>query len=284
MKQISSLVRCVTAPNSSPMTGPGTNSYLIGNSKLALIDPGPIIDSHLEKILDYVGEKLSWILVTHTHPDHSPGACLLAEKTGAELIGCVMSDDGRQDRTFRPTTNLMHGDLLETNEFTLEAIHTPGHVANQFCFLLRDENMLFSGDHIMQGSSVVIIPPSGDMAAYIESTQKLSDYSIDSIAPGHGELLESPTDVLEGIIQHRLGREALVLETLAKLGEASLASLLPEVYSDVDQRLFSMAKMSLWAHLLKLEREGRIKKCIGGYWVISADGDSREISPIMQPF
>lgn len=266
MKQVSPLVRCVTAPNSNPMTGPGTNSYLIGNDQVALIDPGPVIDSHLEKILDFAGEKLSWVLVTHTHPDHSPGAHLLAEQTGAELIGCVMPDDGHQDRTFKPTTSLMHGDLLETKEFTLEAIHTPGHVANQFCFLLWDENMLFSGDHIMQGSSVVIIPPSGDMAAYIASTQKLSDYNIDSIAPGHGNLLENPEDVLKGIIQHRLGREALVLEHLKKLGEASLDSLLPEVYRDVDRTLFSMAKMSLWAHLLKLEQEGHVIKRIDGHW------------------
>lgn len=266
MKQISPLVRCITAPNSNPMTGPGTNSYLIGSDQLALIDPGPVIDSHQEKILDSAGEKLSWILVTHTHPDHSPGACLLAEQTGAVLVGCVMPDDGHQDRTFQPTTNLMHGDLLETEEFTLESIHTPGHVANQFCFLLQDENMLFSGDHIMQGSSVVIIPPSGDMAAYIASTQKLSDYAIDTIAPGHGNLLENPTDVLKGIIQHRLGREALVLEQLKRLGEASLDSLLPEVYRDVDRTLFSMAKMSLWAHLLKLEQEGRVIKRIDGHW------------------
>jgi len=266
MKQISPLVRCVTAPNSNPMTGPGTNSYLIGNEQVALIDPGPVIDTHLENILDSCRDKLSWVLVTHTHPDHSPGAHLLADQTGAELIGCVMSDDGHQDRTFQPATNLIHGYLLETKEFTLEAIHTPGHVANQFCFLLRDENMLFSGDHIMQGSSVVIIPPSGDMAAYIESTQKLSDYVIDSIAPGHGNLLENPAEVLKGIIQHRLGREALVLEQLEKLGEASLDSLLPGVYKDVDRTLFSMAKMSLWAHLLKLEQEDRVIKRIDGHW------------------
>ena len=266
MKQISPLVRCLTAPNSTPMTGPGTNSYLIGNEEIALIDPGPVIDSHMEKLLQYVGKKLSWILVTHTHPDHSPGACLLADQTGAKLIGGVMPDDGHQDRSFQPATNLVHGELLETGEFTLEAIHTPGHVANQFCFLLHGENILFSGDHIMQGSSVVIIPPSGDMAAYIASTQNLFNYSIDFIAPGHGELLKKPADVLQGIIEHRLKRETLVVEKLAKLGEASLDRLLPEVYSDVDNALFSMAKMSLWAHLLKLEREGRAIKKIDGHW------------------
>lgn len=159
LRQLSPLVRCLTAPNGNRMTGPGTNSYLLGREQLALIDPGPVIDSHIDTLLDVCGEQLRWILVTHTHPDHSPAARVIAERSGAELIGCVMDDDGHQDRSFRVAENLRHGQLLETPEFTLQAIHTPGHVANQFCYLLQEEGLLFSGDHIMEGSSVVIIPP-----------------------------------------------------------------------------------------------------------------------------
>jgi glyoxylase-like metal-dependent hydrolase (beta-lactamase superfamily II) len=271
MKTLSPLVRCLTAPNSNPMTGPGTNSYLVGNDQLALIDPGPLIDSHIQRLLEYVGDSLSWILVTHTHPDHSPAAKILADKTGAELVGYAMPDDGHQDRTFQPVKNLQQGDLLRTDEFCLEAIHTPGHVANQFCFLLREEGMLFSGDHIMQGSSVVIIPPSGDMSEYIESTRKLNAYPIESIAPGHGYLLTKPSEVLEGIIHHRLMREDKVVQVLSRMGESSLEDLLPEVYVDIDEGLLGMAKMSLWAHLLKLEKDHRVLKRINEHWAFGGE-------------
>lgn len=253
------------------MTGPGTNSYVLGVDQLALIDPGPAIDAHIDQLLSACGDRLHWILVTHTHPDHSPAASIIAELTGAQLIGQVMADDGHQDRTFQVEENLCHGQLLETPEFTLEAIHTPGHVANQFCYLLREEGMLFSGDHIMQGSSVVIIPPSGDMADYISSTEKLMGYPIRVIAPGHGALLEGPQATLQEIVAHRLAREHKVLESLAKLGESGLDRLLPEVYSDINPELLSMAKLSLWAHLLKLEKEGLINKCIDRHWAFGEE-------------
>ncbi|WP_461516445.1 MBL fold metallo-hydrolase [Porticoccus sp.] len=271
MKQLSPLVRCLTAPNGNLMTGPGTNSYLLGCEKLALIDPGPVIDSHIEQLLSACGDRLCWILVTHTHPDHSPAARRIADRTGARLIGCVMPDDGHQDRTFQVEENLYHGQLLETPEFTLEAIHTPGHVANQFCYLLREEGVLFSGDHIMQGSSVVIIPPSGDMSDYICSTETLMNYPIQVIAPGHGELLEEPQTVLQQIVAHRLAREHKVLQSLTDLGESGLDRLLPEVYSDINPDLLAMARLSLWAHLLKLEKEGRIKKCIDLHWAFGEE-------------
>ena len=271
MKQLSPLVRCLTAPNSNPMTGPGTNSYLVGREQLALIDPGPLIESHTEQLLASVGNSLLWILVTHTHPDHSPAASWLARETGAQLIGCVMPDDGHQDITFKPTKNLRHGQLLNTGECTLEAIHTPGHVANQFCYLLKEEGVLFSGDHIMQGSSVVIIPPSGDMADYISSTEKLRDYPIQKIAPGHGELMDQPFRVIDDIIQHRLMREKKVIEALEQCAESSVEQLLPVVYSDIDSRLLGMAKMSLWAHLLKLEKEGRAEKRIDLHWAFGEE-------------
>ena len=268
---LSARVRRLTAPNGNAMTGPGTNSYLLGREAVALIDPGPAIDSHLDSLLALCGDRLRWILVTHTHPDHSPGARILAEQTGAQLLGCVMPDDGHQDRSFAVEENLFHGQRLVTPEFTLEAIHTPGHVANQFCFLLKEEGMLFSGDHIMQGSSVVIIPPSGNMADYIESTRLLMEYPIASIAPGHGELLQSPEEVLRQIVSHRLARETRVIEVLENLGTSALDRLLPEVYSDVRSELLSVARHSLWAHLLKLEEEGRVEKRIERHWAYGGE-------------
>ncbi len=271
LKQLSPLVGRLTAPNGNLMTGPGTNSYLVGRERLALIDPGPLIDDHIEQLLVACGERLHWILVTHTHPDHSPAASILAERTGARLLGCVMEDDGHQDRSFQVKENLSHGQLLATPEFTLEAIHTPGHVANQFCFLLREEGMLFSGDHIMQGSSVVIIPPSGDMADYIHATETLMDYPIQVIAPGHGELLDRPRQVLQQIVAHRLEREQRVLGALIRLGESGLDRLLPEVYSEIIPELLPMARLSLWAHLLKLEKEGRACKRIASHWALGEE-------------
>lgn len=268
---LSPLVRRVTAPNSNLMTGPGTNSYLVGDCQLALIDPGPAIPSHVEWLLSLCADRLQWILVTHTHPDHSPAAKIISEATGAQMIGCVMADDGHQDRTFEVKENLYHGQLLQTPEFTLEAIHTPGHVANQFCYLLRDEGMLFSGDHIMQGSSVVIIPPSGNMSDYIQSTEQLMHYPINVIAPGHGELLDNPAAVLDQIVSHRMERERKVVQALLQLGESGIDALLEHVYNDVRSDLLAMAKLSLWAHLLKLEEDGVALKRIAEHWAFGEE-------------
>ncbi|TNF02832.1 MAG: MBL fold metallo-hydrolase [Gammaproteobacteria bacterium] len=253
------------------MTGPGTNSYLVGDCQLALIDPGPAIPSHVEWLLSLCADRLQWILVTHTHPDHSPAAKIISEATGAQMIGCVMADDGHQDRTFEVKENLYHGQLLQTPEFTLEAIHTPGHVANQFCYLLRDEGMLFSGDHIMQGSSVVIIPPSGNMSDYIQSTEQLMHYPINVIAPGHGELLDNPAAVLDQIVSHRMERERKVVQALRQLGESGIDALLEHVYNDVRSDLLAMAKLSLWAHLLKLEEDGVALKRIAEHWAFGEE-------------
>ena len=269
--EISQLVRRITAPNPGRMTGAGTNTYLIGARQIAVIDPGPAIVSHIDEILEVCDGKLQWVLATHTHPDHSPAAKLLADKTGARLMGCVLSDDGHQDTSFQIEQNIQHGELLTTEEFSLEAIHTPGHVANHFCYLLKEEGLLFSGDHIMNGSSVVIIPPAGDMAHYLHSTQMLANYPIQAIAPGHGELMDKPETVLKNIARHRIIREKKVIKALTQLGESSLDALLPVVYDDVDPVLHKMAKLSLWAHLLKLEHEGRAIKHIAEHWAFGEE-------------
>jgi len=256
--RLSPNVRRITVPNPGRMTGPGTNTYLVGEKNIAVIDPGPVEESHIQAILDAVGDRLKWILVTHTHPDHSPGAKVLAEATGAILLGNVLPvDDGHQDNSFVPQENFTHDQVLDGGGFHIRAICTPGHVDNHLCFLVEEDNLLITGDHIMQGSTVVIIPPHGDMKAYIDSLQLLKKYTINYLAPGHGTLIENPENEIEGLIQHRLGRESKVVKTMKGLGEISLEDLTPKVYEDVDKSLHPLAKYSLWAHLLKLEKDQR---------------------------
>ncbi len=240
------------------MTGPGTNTYLLGNDAVAVIDPGPAIASHIDAILEAAAGKLSWIFCTHTHRDHSPAAAALAEASGADVLGALPGDTISQDETFRPDRLLQHDELLQTPEFRLRAIHTPGHVSNHYCFLLEEEGMLFAGDHIMNGSTVVIIPPSGDMQAYIHSLQALLDYPLQVIAPGHGELIPGAQAEIEGLVAHRLKREAKVLQGLQTTGRCTVRQLVTVVYDDVDPGLHRVAELSLTAHLIKLRRESLV--------------------------
>jgi glyoxylase-like metal-dependent hydrolase (beta-lactamase superfamily II) len=265
---LSPRVRRVTANNPGAMTGAGTNTYLIGRDEIAILDPGPADSSHIQAILEAVGSaRVCWIVATHTHPDHSPAAALLAEQVNAEMIGCVLQDDGHQDRSFRVDNNVRHGDLIVANGFTLEAIATPGHVSNHFCYLLREEGLVFTGDHIMGGSTVVIIPPSGDMAEYLVSLERLKQYPIRQLLPGHGDVIDDPVGVIDGLIAHRLRREDKVIRVLRAQGDVSLVDLTPLVYDDVDASLHLVAQVSLWAHLLKLEKEGRAIKTIEQHWL-----------------
>jgi glyoxylase-like metal-dependent hydrolase (beta-lactamase superfamily II) len=265
---LSPRVRRVTANNPGAMTGAGTNTYLIGREEIAILDPGPADSSHIRAILEAVGSaRVRWIVATHTHPDHSPAAAILAEQVNAEMIGCVLQDDGHQDRSFLVDNNVRHGDLLVANGFTLEAIATPGHVSNHFCYLLREEGLVFTGDHIMGGSTVVIIPPSGDMAEYLVSLERLKQYPIRQLLPGHGDVIDDPIGVIDGLIAHRLRREDKVIRVLRARGDVSLVDLTPLVYDDVDASLHLVAQVSLWAHLLKLEKEGRAIKTIEQHWL-----------------
>ncbi len=255
--RLNSRVRRIVAPNAGVMTGPGTNTYLLGDEEVAVLDPGPAIPAHVDAILKTAGERIRWIVCTHTHPDHSPAWQAVAEATGAQVIGASPADDMFQDDTFKPDSELQHDDVLATPEFTLRAVHTPGHVSNHFCFFLEEEKMLFAGDHIMNGSTVVIVPPSGDMKAYIESLQLLLRYSLKWIAPGHGELMEDSRAVVEWLVNHRLKRENKVIASLQQVGRTSLDQLVKVVYDDVDTSLHKMAKLSLSAHLIKLNQENR---------------------------
>jgi glyoxylase-like metal-dependent hydrolase (beta-lactamase superfamily II) len=255
--RLNSRVRRIVAPNAGIMTGPGTNTYLLGDDQVAVLDPGPAIPQHIDAILDTAGDRIRWIVCTHTHPDHSPAWQAVAAATGAEVIGALPADDMFQDDTFKPSSELQHDDVLATAEFTLRAVHTPGHVSNHFCFFLEEEHMLFAGDHIMNGSTVVIVPPSGDMKAYVESLQLLLRYPLKFIAPGHGEVMEDSRAVVEWLVKHRLKREAKVIAGLQKSGRIPLEALVKIVYDDVDTALHKMARLSLSAHLIKLQRENR---------------------------
>ncbi|MBM69847.1 MAG: MBL fold metallo-hydrolase [Haliea sp.] len=241
------------------MTGPGTNTYLLGEEQVAVVDPGPAIPEHIEAILAAGAGRIRWIICTHTHPDHSPAWQGVAAATGAEVIGAMPADDRFQDDTFSPTTLLSHDWVLSAPEFTLRALHTPGHVNNHYCFLLEDDGMLFAGDHIMNGSTVVIVPPGGDMKAYIASLRLLLDYPLQSIAPGHGDLIHSPREEVAGLVEHRLARERKVVAGLSSLGQADLNALVKVVYDDVDPARHEWAKLSLSAHLIKLAAEGRAR-------------------------
>ena len=265
--QLSTLVARITAPNPGMMTGPGTNTYIVGGERLALIDPGPESEAHLATLLAAVGDRLRWILCTHTHRDHSPGARALKAATGAEVIGMPAPRHANQDATFAPDRVFRHGDVLDCGAFTLRAVHTPGHASNHLCYLLEREKLLFTGDHVMQGSTVVITPPDGDMIAYLASLEALLTLDIVRIAPGHGHPIDTPHDEARRLIAHRLKREQKVIDAFGANNPATLDELLPIVYADTPERLHPVARGSLHAHLLKLEREGRVWQQ-GGRWTL----------------
>jgi glyoxylase-like metal-dependent hydrolase (beta-lactamase superfamily II) len=258
-------VRRLVAPNAGLMTGPGTNTYLIGLRQVAILDPGPDDEAHLAAILGAVGPDLHSILVTHTHPDHSPLAGRLAALTGARVIGLPPPDDGRQDTTFAPRHLPGDGERLALGDGELIAIHTPGHASNCVCYLLPRERLLFTGDHVLEGVSPVILPPDGDMSASFHSLDKVTAQDFERIAPGHGGVMERGKEVIEALRQHRLAREQKVIRSLSRLAAATLDDLTPVVYDDVAPVLHRWARLTLEAHLIKLQREGQACED-GGLW------------------
>jgi glyoxylase-like metal-dependent hydrolase (beta-lactamase superfamily II)/8-oxo-dGTP pyrophosphatase MutT (NUDIX family) len=256
----------VTADNGSVMTGPGTNSYFVGDpgGPCALIDPGPDDSAHVKALLAAAPGPITRILVTHTHKDHSPAAQAMHAATGAPLFGRVADHPEWQDAAFAPNTVLAHGErVVLGNDCTLRVVHTPGHASNHLCYLLEQEKLLFTGDHLMQGSTVVINPPDGDMQAYLQSLRALLDLDLEWLAPGHGFLIDQPHQVVNRTVAHRLQREAKVVDALRKTGGGDVDALLPVVYSDVPERMHPVAARSLRAHLLKLRAEGRAVESAG---------------------
>lgn len=251
---LSKLVRRVLCDNPGMMTGPGTNTYLVGIDEIAVIDPGPDDAEHLDAVAAAGSGRIRWILCTHTHGDHSPGAAGLKERTGAEVLAFADRDGLVCDR------HLVDGDQIEATEFTLRAIHTPGHASNHLCFLLERDRLLFSGDHVMDGSTVVITPTDGDMTQYLDSIRRLQAWtpSLRSIAPAHGHLIEDPAAKLDDYLTHRLEREAQVADALRAAGPdgADTAALVAAIYTDVPEFLHPVARYSVWAHLRSLDVAG----------------------------
>ncbi|HEX6266876.1 MAG TPA: MBL fold metallo-hydrolase, partial [Burkholderiales bacterium] len=251
-KRLDRFTTRLIAPNPGMMTGPGTNTYLVGGEALAVIDPGPAIDSHIEKILAF--PNIKWVLCTHTHLDHSPAAAAIKAATGAKVFGRPAPKG--QDATFAPDGVVSDNDRLHVAGVTLRAIHTPGHASNHLCYLLEETKMLFTGDHVMQGSTVVINPPDGNMRAYLASLERVLAEDLAILAPGHGYLIGEPRHEIRRLVAHRMKREGKVLAALRALGEASVEELVPLAYDDVPARLHGWAARSLTAHLHKLVAEG----------------------------
>ncbi len=267
--KLSERVLRLTAPNPGVMTGPGTNTYLVADpvtGRYTVIDPGPDDEQHAQAIVHAAPGPIERILVTHTHRDHSPGARALAALCRAPVLGRMPDHATGQDSSFEPTELLHGGEHIRLGPQThLTAVHTPGHASNHLCFLLEEEKTLFCGDHIMQGSTVVINPPDGQMKVYLQSLQDLLSLDLEWLAPGHGFLVAQPHQVVRQLVAHRLAREAKVVAALEAVGEARVEELVTAVYRDVDPKLHGMAQRSLLAHLIKLQEEGRARE-EGGLW------------------
>jgi glyoxylase-like metal-dependent hydrolase (beta-lactamase superfamily II) len=257
IRRIASDVWRIVAPNPSPLTGPGTNTYVVGARRRIVIDPGPSDPIHIQRILDVTGGAVESILCTHSHPDHSPGAAPLRERTGAPVYGMPSPDDGYQDETYAPDHGLRDGDLIQDGEMRLRVLHTPGHASNHVCLLLEASALLFTGDHLMSGSTVVILPPDGSMRLYVESLRRLREMPIADLAPGHGALIQGAHAEIDRVLAHRLLRESKVVAALEAHGTTTLEEILPVVYADVPRFMHPVAKFSLLAHAIKLMEEGR---------------------------
>lgn len=250
---LSPYIRRVVADNPGPMTGPGTNTYLIGVDEIVVVDPGPDSAEHVEAVVGAGSGRIRWIVLTHTHPDHAPGAAALKAATGAEVCAFDDRDDVPVDRV------LTDDEFIEASEFRIRVIHTPGHASNHLCYFLEEERTLFSGDHIMDGSTVVIAPPDGDMAAYMESLRRVRNIKrLRAIAPGHGHLITDPIAAIDAYLDHRTEREAQVLGQLAGGDPVAIETIVANLYPDLIEELVPRAAQSVHAHLIKLMAEGKV--------------------------
>jgi glyoxylase-like metal-dependent hydrolase (beta-lactamase superfamily II) len=268
--RLSPLIRRVIARNPSAFTFHGTGTYIVGEGEVAVIDPGPDDAAHVEAILDAVkGERVTHIVITHTHRDHSPAAAPLKAATGAKTYGFGPHGSGRPDAehagedveeggdaSFRPDVRVRDGDLIRGSGWTLEAVWTPGHTSNHLCYRLAEENVLFPGDHVMGWSTTIVSPPDGDMASYMASLRKLAARSEAAYWPTHGPSIPDPQAFVRALIAHREAREAQIVECL-KAGVGRIPAMVERMYVEVDRRLHPAAARSVLAHLIHMVEEGR---------------------------
>jgi glyoxylase-like metal-dependent hydrolase (beta-lactamase superfamily II) len=263
----------LTAPNPGLMTGPGTNTYLIGGTGPVggpgpdggtgpvVVDPGPADAAHTAAILAAAAPlgPIRAILVTHTHADHAPGAAALAEATGAHVVGYGPADDFTPDECAGEGWALSCPGVAGVPDLTLRALHTPGHASDHLCWLVEEHALLLTGDHVIHGSTVVIRPPDGDLHQYLASLVRVRDErpAIRTLAPGHGRLMQHVPAVVDALVAHRLGRHESIAAALRARGEGTVDDLLPDVYGDVTEKQLPVARFSLWAHLRALGQEGR---------------------------
>ena len=273
--QLSSRVIRITAANAGMMTGPGTNSYLLlGEHNVVCVDPGPADEQHLAVLLAAVADSqkpLTHILLTHTHRDHSPGCAALVAATGAQVFGMPpLASDPSQDRDTVITHNLQDGEWFTALGWPLQVIHTPGHVENHLCFHAPEDGWLMTGDHLIQDSTVVIIPPHGRLGDYLASLRKLLPLQLKALLPGHGRVMANADTVIHGTLAHRQQREDKVVKCLST-NPQSLADLVLTVYDDVAPWLHGIAKYSLLAHLIKLAEENRATECDEGWRAVQVN-------------
>jgi glyoxylase-like metal-dependent hydrolase (beta-lactamase superfamily II) len=256
---LSPLIRRVVANNPGLMTGPGTNTYLVGIDEVAVIDPGPDLAKHVDAIIGAsMMERVRWILLTHTHPDHWPAAGKIAQKTGAKIAAFAPFPKA-DEVTIDLDLVLADGDSIEGTEFRLEALHTPGHAPNHLCFWLEEERALFTGDHVLNGTTTVVNPQrGGDMIQYLASLERLRKLRrVARICPGHGDVIEDATATLDEYVAHRKMRERQILKLL-KAKPATIPKIVTTLYADTPEGLIEMARRQVQAHLIKLKTEGKV--------------------------
>jgi glyoxylase-like metal-dependent hydrolase (beta-lactamase superfamily II) len=265
--EISPLIRRVLARNPNPFTFHGTGTYIVGRGKVAVVDPGPLIDGHVEALKTALaGETVTHILITHTHGDHSPAAAPLKAATGAKTYGFGPHGAGKRDEgvdveeggdmDFRPDIVVRDGDTIKGEGWTFDCLYTPGHTSNHICFALREEKVVFSGDHVMGWSTTVIGPPDGDMAQYFSSLKKLTTRDDRLYYPTHGNPIHDPQAFVTKLIEHRIARERQIEECL-KRGIARIPDMVAVIYSEIDKKLHPAAAMSVFAHLQHMVATGR---------------------------
>jgi glyoxylase-like metal-dependent hydrolase (beta-lactamase superfamily II) len=264
---VSPLIRRVIADNPGPFTFTGTGTYIVGHGRVAVIDPGPDDDRHLQALLRALrGETVEVILTTHDHADHAPLAARLKAETGAPVVGCRPSphledggpkSDEDTDAGYAPDRVVEDGETLSGPGWTLKALATPGHTSNHVCYALEEENALFSGDHVMGWSTTVVSPPDGDMGDYYRSLERVRAGGFSTLWPTHGPPVTDVSPFLDAYAAHRRDREAQILSEIAA-GHDRIADMVPIIYAAVTPTLHPAAARSVLAHLIELVRTGRV--------------------------